>query len=84
MDDPALHPYSAVYNSGHRDNQSVSLVCFGSSLYDQFEGRGMWYFVAGTVLGVAQLILRSPIQFLQANHPNQGALTATVLGAAVN
>ena len=43
----------------------------------------MWYFVAGAVLGVAQLILRSPIQFLQASYPIQGTLTAAVLGAAV-
>lgn len=83
MDDPALHPSSDVYNFGHRDIQSVSLVCFGPSSYDQFGGRGMWYFVAGAVLGVAQLILRKPIQFLQTIHPIQGELPVTVLGAAV-
>lgn len=43
----------------------------------------MWYFIAGATVGVAQLILRSPIQFLQANYPIQGALTAAALGAAV-
>lgn len=43
----------------------------------------MWYFIAGAALGVAQLVLRSPLQFLQADHPIQGALTAAAVGAAV-
>lgn len=43
----------------------------------------MWYFIAGAAVGVAQLILRSPVQFFQANYPIQGALTAAALGAAV-
>jgi hypothetical protein len=43
----------------------------------------MWYFVAGAVVGVAQLILRNPIQFFQASYPVQGALTSAALGAAV-
>lgn len=43
----------------------------------------MWYFIAGAAVGAAQLILRSPIRFLQATYPIQGALTAAALGAAV-
>jgi len=43
----------------------------------------MWYFVAGAVVGVAQLILRSPIQFFKGSYPVQGALTSAALGAAV-
>jgi hypothetical protein len=42
----------------------------------------MWYFVVGAVVGVAQLILRNPTQFFQANYPIQGALTAATVGAA--
>ncbi|MBG6202638.1 hypothetical protein IWQ48_003785 [Labrenzia sp. EL_13] len=43
----------------------------------------MWYFVIGAIIAVAQLVLRNPIQFLQAEHPIQGAVTAAVLGAVV-
>jgi len=44
----------------------------------------MWYFVAGAILGMAQFILRNPMQLLQGGgHPIQAMLTATVLGAGV-
>jgi len=47
----------------------------------------MWYFVAGAILGVAQYILRNPIQLMQllqgGGHPIQATLTAAVLGAGV-
>jgi hypothetical protein len=43
----------------------------------------MWYFIIGALLGLAQLILRNPLRFFYANHPVQGALASSVLGAAV-
>lgn len=46
----------------------------------------MWYFIAGAVLGVAQLILLSSTYFIhliQTNYAIQGALTAALLGAGV-
>ena len=43
----------------------------------------MWFFVVGGIIGVLQLFLRNPIQFLQANHPIQGAAFMFVVGAAV-
>lgn len=44
----------------------------------------MWYFVAGAILGMAQFILRNPMQLLQGGgHPIQAMLTAAVLGAGV-
>ena len=43
----------------------------------------MWYSIAGAAVGGAQLLLRSPVQFLQANYPIQGALIVAALGAAV-
>ena len=34
----------------------------------------MWFFIIGGVLGVIQLFVRNPVQFIQANHPIQGAV----------
>jgi len=43
----------------------------------------MWYFIAGALVAIAQLILRSPLQFFQANYPIQGLMVTAALGAAV-
>ena len=62
---------------------AVLLVRFSPLWCERVGGWGMWYFVAGAVVGVAQLILRSPIQFFKGSYPVQGALTSAALGAAV-